>query len=185
MLHVDRQGFAIDLEKDGFDIWPLSTELQLDQVQVMQSSLWCTLVLPSVVNFLDDVSLQSQVDFAIKISKSLARSCKVYNVIFAREFTYLGVEEKSVIKNEVCIKKVEMKPPNLKSNEENQRTGWGAGKRISTSHRFAVFRSWLEDEYGIELLQRGVLDVAGGKGDLSFLLTAFSGIPATIVDPRP
>lgn len=30
-----------------------------------------------------------------------------------------------------------------------------------------------------------MLDVAGGKGELAFELSAINGIPATTVDPRP
>ena len=31
----------------------------------------------------------------------------------------------------------------------------------------------------------GVLDVAGGKGQLSFELLNLKGVPTTVVDPRP
>jgi ubiquinone/menaquinone biosynthesis C-methylase UbiE len=31
----------------------------------------------------------------------------------------------------------------------------------------------------------GVLDVAGGKGELAFQLVNLNNIPATVVDPRP
>ena len=31
----------------------------------------------------------------------------------------------------------------------------------------------------------GVLDIAGGKGELSFELHNLNGIPTTVIDPRP
>ncbi len=34
-------------------------------------------------------------------------------------------------------------------------------------------------------LGNGVMDVAGGKGELAFQLLNLSGIPATVIDPRP
>jgi len=55
--------------------------------------------------------------------------------------------------------------------------------------RGAVFRRFLLDSFGASLLRRGsgVLDVAGGGsgGGLAFQLLNYSGVPATVVDPRP
>ena len=49
------------------------------------------------------------------------------------------------------------------------------------------FRRWLVATFGFETLASGagVLDVAGGKGELAFELRNLSGIPVTVVDPRP
>ena len=46
---------------------------------------------------------------------------------------------------------------------------------------------FLLDEFGDAVLRRGsgVLDVAGGKGEVAFELVNLNGIPATVVDPRP
>jgi len=45
---------------------------------------------------------------------------------------------------------------------------------------------FLIDTFGRELLSSGsgVLDVAGGKGELSFELINLNAIPATVVEPR-
>ena len=50
-----------------------------------------------------------------------------------------------------------------------------------------VFRRWLENTFTVERLREGagVMDVAGGKGELSFELKTYGRIESTIVDPRP
>eukprot|EP00658_Telonema_sp_P-2_P006269 TRINITY_DN12399_c0_g1_i3.p1 TRINITY_DN12399_c0_g1~~TRINITY_DN12399_c0_g1_i3.p1 ORF type:complete len:436 (-),score=66.14 TRINITY_DN12399_c0_g1_i3:301-1608(-) len=54
------------------------------------------------------------------------------------------------------------------------------------SKRAEVFARWLVRQYGIESLNRGagVLDVAGGKGMLSYELGVL-GIKSTVIDPNP
>uniref|UniRef100_A0A7S1YJT2 C3H1-type domain-containing protein n=1 Tax=Sexangularia sp. CB-2014 TaxID=1486929 RepID=A0A7S1YJT2_9EUKA len=69
-------------------------------------------------------------------------------------------------------------------------TGWAAAKRrgaVRNGSKSAEFRRFLLQTFGVELLQsgRGVLDVAGGKGELAFELVNLSGIPTTTIDPRP
>lgn len=46
---------------------------------------------------------------------------------------------------------------------------------------------FLIDTFGRELLHHGsgVLDIAGGKGELSFELVNLNNIQATVVEPRP
>jgi hypothetical protein len=50
-----------------------------------------------------------------------------------------------------------------------------------------VFRRWVLQTFGHAFLcsGAGVLDVAGGKGELAFELLNVSGVPVTVVDPRP
>jgi len=53
--------------------------------------------------------------------------------------------------------------------------------------RAEVFVNWLEATFGLACLATGdgVLDVAGGKGDVSFELFNKRQLPCTLVDPRP
>ena len=54
-------------------------------------------------------------------------------------------------------------------------------------HRAGKFAEWLMATFGKEALTRGtgVLDVAGGRGDVSFELHTVRGVPCTLVEPRP
>lgn len=56
-----------------------------------------------------------------------------------------------------------------------------AGKALRSSR----FAAWLLDQYGRESLSvgSGVLDVAGGQGDLSWALSFDAGVPCTLIDP--
>ena len=53
------------------------------------------------------------------------------------------------------------------------------------STRAKVFAAWTVDTFGAEQLAGGVLDVAGGRGDLTFELAATHNVPCTLLDPRP
>ena len=57
----------------------------------------------------------------------------------------------------------------------------------SKAHRAAKFAEWLVATFGEETPRRGsgVLDVAGGRGDVSFELHTARGVPCTLVEPRP
>jgi hypothetical protein len=54
------------------------------------------------------------------------------------------------------------------------------------SHRAGKFAEWLTATFGTEVLSQGtgVLDVAGGRGDVSFELHTVRGVPCTLVEPR-
>ncbi|KAF0713760.1 hypothetical protein AaE_011713 [Aphanomyces astaci] len=54
------------------------------------------------------------------------------------------------------------------------------------SQRARIFTDWLVEQYGVARLQEGsgVIDVAGGKGDVSFELWLRRDIPTTLIDPR-
>ncbi|KAF4651733.1 hypothetical protein FOL47_000214 [Perkinsus chesapeaki] len=75
--------------------------------------------------------------------------------------------------------------------EENggRKRNRGPGKRnkVQNYSRAFVFRRFLIDTYGIEFLRggSGVIDVAGGKGEVGFELKNLNDIEATNVDPRP
>jgi hypothetical protein len=69
------------------------------------------------------------------------------------------------------------------------RAGMQRKKRptVYNEGRAAVLRRWLLDTFGSDYLRSGsgVLDVAGGKGDLAFQLWNLNNILATLVEPRP
>mmetsp|Transcript_7187 Transcript_7187/g.16406 ORF Transcript_7187/g.16406 Transcript_7187/m.16406 type:complete len:556 (+) Transcript_7187:3-1670(+) len=66
--------------------------------------------------------------------------------------------------------------------------GEGAASRCegaaSRCQRASVFASWLLATFP-RLQQSGVLDIAGGRGDLTFELAVVRQVPSTVVDPRP
>ena len=56
----------------------------------------------------------------------------------------------------------------------------------SSSQRAEVFADWIIQKFGFENLKNGkILDIAGGRGDLSFELGSKRGLDCIIVDPRP
>ena len=65
---------------------------------------------------------------------------------------------------------------------------WRKGQRkVKNGSRAASFCRWLLAVYGEELLASGsgVVDVAGGRGELAFQLHCLRNIPTTVIDPRP
>jgi hypothetical protein len=58
--------------------------------------------------------------------------------------------------------------------------------KVRKCGRAGIFRRWLLDNFGKQLLCKGtgVLEVAGGKGELAFELVNLNNIPCTVVDPR-
>jgi hypothetical protein len=58
--------------------------------------------------------------------------------------------------------------------------------KVRNQHRAATIRRWLVQTYGLDALAAGsgVLEVAGGKGEISFQLVKVNGVAATNVDPR-
>jgi len=91
--------------------------------------------------------------------------------------------------------------PRATETEAEGSHGSDAGK----SRHNAVFASWLVDTFGVEALRGGrshgreprahksshksssggVVDIAGGRGLLSFELALEHGVPVTLVDPKP
>ncbi|KAL3783698.1 hypothetical protein ACHAW5_005183 [Stephanodiscus triporus] len=75
------------------------------------------------------------------------------------------------------------------SASTDDRMRWGGRRRyVRNQHKNSVFRIFLMRTYGIDYVNRDgvVLDVAGGKGELSFELLNLSGTgTCVVVDPRP
>jgi hypothetical protein len=80
----------------------------------------------------------------------------------------------------------EEKMRKAESKGKIQNRGKGKRNKVRNRSRAGVFRRFLLDTFGETLLLSGtgVLDVAGGKGDLSFQLMNLNNIRSTIVDPR-
>ncbi|KAF4323347.1 hypothetical protein BBO99_00002048 [Phytophthora kernoviae] len=59
--------------------------------------------------------------------------------------------------------------------------------KLDKSQRSRIFCDWLVESLGEERLTSGtgVIDVAGGKGDIPIQLWIRRGIPTTLIDPRP
>ena len=59
-------------------------------------------------------------------------------------------------------------------------------QRPRNKGRAGEFRRWLISNFGLETLQQGsgILDIAGGKGEISFELLNLNDCPSTIIDPR-
>jgi len=72
-----------------------------------------------------------------------------------------------------------------RAQNAHQEDPHGVKEKKGHAQRAAVFAEWLCSTYGLEDLQQGgVLDVAGGRGELSFELSVKRKIPCTVVDPR-
>ncbi|EDQ86005.1 uncharacterized protein MONBRDRAFT_28785 [Monosiga brevicollis MX1] len=67
-----------------------------------------------------------------------------------------------------------------------QNRGPGRRNKVRNAFRAAAFRRFLVDTFGLESLRSGtgVLDVASGKGDLAYELSALNGVPVTCIEPR-
>lgn len=59
-------------------------------------------------------------------------------------------------------------------------------QRPRNKGRAGEFRRWLISKFGVELLSQGtgILDIAGGRGEISFELMNLNGFKSTIIDPR-
>jgi len=62
------------------------------------------------------------------------------------------------------------------------------GDKRSKALRAKIFASWLLEKFGSDLLKKdgtnGVLDIAGGKGQLSIELSILAQVRCTIIDPQ-
>lgn len=74
-------------------------------------------------------------------------------------------------------------PPTRAPSGANPRANW---RKRKNDNRASAFAALLVREFGRDRLRAGagVVDVAGGSGELAFELAARWGIPCTIIDPR-
>ena len=91
-----------------------------------------------------------------------------------------------------------LKPPKVPNNskEKNQSKRRTRGKtrregrqrpKVANTSRASILRRFLIGKIGTQRLKQGsgILDVAGGKGELAFEFNHVNGIKATVCDPRP
>eukprot|EP01125_Pyxidicula_operculata_P015341 TRINITY_DN5193_c0_g1_i2.p1 TRINITY_DN5193_c0_g1~~TRINITY_DN5193_c0_g1_i2.p1 ORF type:complete len:224 (-),score=14.62 TRINITY_DN5193_c0_g1_i2:53-724(-) len=73
-----------------------------------------------------------------------------------------------------------------KRNHETRKQNRGVKRRnrIRNLGKASVFRRFIIDTFGWEPLKKGVLDIAGGQGELAFELVNLCGVPCTVIDPR-
>lgn len=57
--------------------------------------------------------------------------------------------------------------------------------RLRNEFKATVFRRWLIDTFTLDTMKSGsgVMDVAGGKGELAFELINLNDCPCAVVDP--
>jgi len=69
---------------------------------------------------------------------------------------------------------------------ERQRRGTWQRRKVFNEGKVGSLRRWLLNVFGKAYLSSGsgVLDVAGGKGEVSFELLNLNGVPCTVIDPR-
>lgn len=70
--------------------------------------------------------------------------------------------------------------------KDKPRTWGGRRVRVLNDGRANCFRRFIVERFGLDTLQggTGILDVAGGKGELTFLLEHLNGLTTTCVEPR-
>lgn len=71
-------------------------------------------------------------------------------------------------------------PPLVTGGRKRNRSRGGGNNR----DRGGIFSAWALETFGPALLRNGILDVAGGSGQLAFQLGVRRGFNTTVVDPR-
>lgn len=80
-----------------------------------------------------------------------------------------------------------MPPREMESDNQEATSDATLNDQVVTPRRYRVFtlRDFILKMYNIEYLKSGtILDIAGGKGDLSWLLTNADGLDSIVIDPR-
>eukprot|EP00753_Platysulcus_tardus_P019230 PLAT7076.2.p1 GENE.PLAT7076.2~~PLAT7076.2.p1 ORF type:complete len:443 (-),score=205.55 PLAT7076.2:17-1345(-) len=90
----------------------------------------------------------------------------------------------------ISVKESESLRPRVHHAPAGGGGGGGARKgkrnRVKKNNRATKFVNWLIARVGVDALRRGsgVLDVAGGSGEVAFILCYRWRIPCTVIDPR-
>jgi hypothetical protein len=73
------------------------------------------------------------------------------------------------------------------SDRDIRRQGGKGRLKVFNEGRASALRRWLVSVFGEEYLRSGsgIVEVAGGKGELSFELMNLNNIPSCVFDPRP
>jgi len=74
------------------------------------------------------------------------------------------------------------------AGDAEARRAWGGRRRVvRKSGKAGALRRFLLETFGEDTLRsgEGVLDIAGGNGELGFQLVNLNGIRTTVIDPRP
>ena len=108
--------------------------------------------------------------YFLNTGKCLKSSCK-----------YLHLEDKKLLTE----KRVQF----VKNKKERQilvHEGDFVFDIASSSQRAKVYADWVVEKFGFDFLKSGlILDIGGGRGDLSFELGTKLGLDCIVVDPRP
>ncbi|KAK9719007.1 hypothetical protein K7432_005099, partial [Basidiobolus ranarum] len=106
-------------------------------------------------------------------------NCQVLNCPYQHP---TSPEELSRIRKEWVTERVQTRRKLNISEEDPHSNEQKQSHRLRAKH----FVDWLIKKYSIEYLNsgEGVLDVAGGRGDISFELHTKRGIKATLIEPR-
>lgn len=118
---------------------------------------------------------EEPVDSGARICKHWLRKGKC---VFALECKFLHPPLSS--KEDPLISAIDAKP-------QHSREKGRARRVVAKDGRASVLRRWLVRVFGHKYLNTGsgVVDVAGGKGELSFELLNINSIHSTVFDPRP
>eukprot|EP00092_Neocalanus_flemingeri_P015598 GFUD01016886.1.p1 GENE.GFUD01016886.1~~GFUD01016886.1.p1 ORF type:complete len:376 (+),score=90.30 GFUD01016886.1:46-1173(+) len=118
----------------------------------------------------NDLDLEQSCKYFLNTGKCSKSSCK-----------YSHLEDKKVLTE----KRVEF----IKNKKEKRilvHEGDFVCDIASSSQRARVYAEWIVEKFGFEFLKTGmILDIGGGRGDLSFELVAKLGLDCIVVDPRP
>ena len=112
---------------------------------------------------------------ALCSSVKKGQKCQNKNCKFRHE---IKKEEEDTIKNNMLKKK-------RAYNEAHEGDPLNIEDKYNKSLRNSEFANFLVEKFGLDNIKKGfVLDIAGGKGLISYFLTTNFGIKCKIVDPR-